>query len=478
MPGTPTAIPIGRFLECTPAKPIPQAVAWQRPIMRQAMIETLLQALVASNNEAADDLLLQALAVGNESERGVVLGALLKRRTVRGLSGVIGAYHSLAEPIQKIVIENVKAFHHAIRECGRSDEADKRKSALHLIAQGRQGKLAYILSENLHDPNDLFSKAAVEALVSLARWIATETQRLHAGVGFFTEGQDELSPDVRRDYQNLIEQRPEIEAAVARAMDVHRGRHGPELLRAALLLSDSPGSKTMAILHTAKHGGQSPMVRRLQQPPAAEHVGAFLLGASHGQLRSHFGTVFSHVDEAPVLDSLLRKTHWLKDNQLQLCVHQVTRGKWCTDVELVHDITRREPIDAARAGEWVAASGLHDIMQDERLERIRAYVGDDFGAKVRLLRIAIHRPRRGASVLLLKAFLTDTDERIARMAARDIVRRKPQDHENMLLQLMTNARNRYGGWSPVRSGRPGSTSSGKSLTCSTRPPASRRARRC
>src|SRR5947208_8388499 len=113
-------------------------------------------------------------------------------------------------------------------------------------------------------------------------------------------------------YANLLANRPEIEAAVARAMDVHRGKHGPDLLRAALLLCDWPGSKTLAILHTMKHAGQSPMVRRLQQPPAAEHVEAFLLGASHGQLRSHFGLVFSHIEEAPVLDALLRKTHWLR----------------------------------------------------------------------------------------------------------------------------------------------------------------------
>src|SRR5205085_2610293 len=153
------------------------------------------------------------------------------------------------------------------------------------------------------------------------------------------------------DYQSILENRPEIEAAVARAMDVHRGKHGPELLRAALLLCDWSGSKTLAILRTTKHGGQSPMVRRLQQPPSAEHTEAFLLGASHGQLRSHFGIVFSHIDEAPVLDALLRKTHWLKDHQLQLCMHQVTRGMWWDASSLARDIDRRPPGDAARIAE-------------------------------------------------------------------------------------------------------------------------------
>src|SRR5206468_1207903 len=169
-------------------------------------------------------------------------------------------------------------------------------------------------------------------------------------------------------YFEVLNQRPEIEQAIARAMDGHRGAHAADLLRAALLLCDWPGSKTLAILNTTKHAGQSPMVRRLQQPPASEHVDAFLLGATHGQLRSHFGIAFSHIDEAPVLDALLRKTHWLKDHQLQLCMHQVTRGAWWGDAELQRDIERRTPEEAARIGEWVCASGVHDVMQDERLE--------------------------------------------------------------------------------------------------------------
>lgn len=421
------------------------------------MLQPLLHVLVASKNEAADDLLLQALAVGVESEQAVILEALFKRETAHGLSGVIGFYESLPENLQLVVLDNIKLLHHALRECGRSDDPDRRKAALKLIALGRQGKLAYILSENLHDPNEDFSKAAVDALVALARWVATEAKRLQQGAAFRVQGPVDAAaiassspnPEPRalnaalnlaeNDYQDLIEQRPEIEQAVARAMDVHRGKHGQELLRAALLLCDWPGSKTMSILHTAKHGGQSPMVRRLQQPPSSEHVDAFLLGASHGQLRSHFGVVFSHIEEAPVLDALLRKTHWVKDHQLQLCIHQVSRGKWWSDAELLHDITRRDPIDAAKVAEWIAVSGIHDVMQDERLDRIRAYVGDNFDAKLRLLRIALRRPRRGSSVQLLKSFLSDPDERIVRMAARDIVRRKPQDFENMLLQLMTTA---------------------------------------
>ncbi len=418
------------------------------------MIDRLIDTLVQSKNEAADDVLLEAVRLGNERERLIAFEALLRRKTVRGLGGLIGRYEQLDEALQGEILKNIAQMHPVLRECGRNADLNLRLAAMKLIALGRQGRLAHVILENLHDANDIPAKAAVEAMVALARWVSTETRALQRGpeqsLVHGARGREPMDGDPKASsptpcaeafstlHAQLMENRPEIEAAVARAMDVHRGRHGQDLLRAALLLADWPGSRTLAILRTTKHGGQSPMVRRLQQPPASEHAEAFLLGASHGQLRSHFGIVFSHINEAPVLDALLRKTHWLKDQQLRLCIHQVTRGVWWSDSDLQHDIERRTPCDAARIAEWLAASGMHDVLQDERMARLKAHAGDDFDARLRLFRIAARR-RQGASAALLRDFLNDPDERLMRMAAREILRRRPTDYENMLLQLMTAA---------------------------------------
>src|SRR5689334_19070361 len=110
------------------------------------MIDRLLHALILSKNEAADGVLLEALRLGIEREQRVVLEALIERRTIRGLSGVVGLYDNLPESLQLLILENVKHFHGALRECGRSDDATLRIAAMKLIALGRQGKLAYVLS--------------------------------------------------------------------------------------------------------------------------------------------------------------------------------------------------------------------------------------------------------------------------------------------------------------------------------------------
>jgi hypothetical protein len=417
------------------------------------MHEALVDALVHSNNEAADDLLLEGLRLGAEVEQSLIINALLQRKSVRGLSGVVERYESLPERLQALVLANIKSLHHALRECGRSDRPEVRQAAMRLIALSRECKLAYVLTENLHDADETLSKTAAEAIVALARWVATGTHRLQRNYQPPTDEPQQPAPeggepaqfaaaepkeDFQALYRDMMEQRSEIETVVARAIDVHRGRHTQDLLRAALLLCDWPQSKTLAILQTTRHGGQSAMVRRLQQPPEAEHVEAFLLGATHGQLRLHFGTVFAHIEEAPVLDGILRKTHWLKDYQLQLCMHQVTRGVWWQEADLLRDVGRRDADDACKIAEWLAASGIHDLVQDERMTVLAKHAAGNPGGRLRMLCVAMRR-KKTDGVQFLRFMLSDPDERLMRMAAREIVRRRPPDFENILLQLMTNA---------------------------------------
>src|SRR6185295_8557804 len=145
------------------------------------MLDRLLHALVASKNEAADDLLVQALRLGIESEQRTALDALLRRKTSHGLRQVLGLYDGLPESIQAQVLANLPTFHRVLAECGRGEDAKLRLAAMKLIALGRQGKLAYVLTENLHDSDDSFSKTGCEGLVALARWVAVETRRLQRG---------------------------------------------------------------------------------------------------------------------------------------------------------------------------------------------------------------------------------------------------------------------------------------------------------
>src|SRR5690349_14900516 len=147
------------------------------------MLDRVLQALIAAQNDAADEVLLEALRLGNPREQAIALHALMKRQTDLGLAGVIARFDSLPAELQAAVLRDAKVFYHALRECGRSADAATRLAAIKVITLSHQGKLAYVLSENLHESDERFSRAAADAMVGLARWAAEATRYLQQGQG-------------------------------------------------------------------------------------------------------------------------------------------------------------------------------------------------------------------------------------------------------------------------------------------------------
>ncbi|MFT3786998.1 MAG: HEAT repeat domain-containing protein [Tepidisphaeraceae bacterium] len=414
------------------------------------MIDDLLRTLVHSDNSAADDVLVDALRMGTVTEQRVILAAILARKTTGALIGVVEHYDKLAEALQVEILQNIKDFYTAIREAGRSSVAQQRLSAIKLIAQGRQGKLCYVLSENLHSGDERFGKAAAGALAALSRWICRGVRQLQWGETDSDGGplvataEPTNQPDVGLTparlalHKELIENRAEIESALVRALELHRGSRQQELLHAALMLCDSADSVCIKILTTAKHGGQTPMLRKIQQVPEPEHVPAFLLGATHGGLRATFGVTFSKIDSPVVLEHVLRRTHWLKSNTLQLCVRQINAGVWWNDVELPAELARRTPAQIARIGDWIAHSSWTEPAVDAKFETLYTACGDNFAARLRLVRLVLARPG-GSSIAFLAKVLSDSDERIIRIAARELIRRRPKEFEGTLLTLMSDA---------------------------------------
>src|ERR1051325_2584189 len=204
------------------------------------MLSRLVHALVDSKNEAADEVLLEAMRAGNEAEKALALNALFRRGTLKAMSGVIEQYSDLPAALQAMVLGNVKQLHAALRECSKSSHQKTVLAAIRLISAGEQGKLTYILAEGLRGTQDLMAKNACGAVVELARWSSNLTKRLQT-IKLWQDFQspekkDDSSADPREVYELLMSQRPEIEYAVARAIEVHRGKDGNELRRAALRL--------------------------------------------------------------------------------------------------------------------------------------------------------------------------------------------------------------------------------------------------
>jgi hypothetical protein len=413
----------------------------------------LIALLTTSDNPAADSLLLEALRMGNEAEQAQVLDVLLRRSKQIGLMGVLAAHATLPPRLRQKVTEQAAAFYSVLSDAGRSSNRAARIAAIRMIAAARLGKLSYVLAENLRDPDDELSSEACQALLDLARWVNTQSRLMHryaalddltlvGNSGRANDSTIMAAPTANRDlqaaYDQVMKQRPEIENAVARALDYVKTKHAQDLLRAALLLCDHPQSRTLAILKATRHGGQMSMVRKLQQSPTAENVEAFLLGGSHGHLRPNFAIAYAQIDDPAVLSVLLRHTHWLADHQLRLCLETTDRGPWLDLAQLPLELQNRLPEECACAGAWITASGLHAAQQDERLLTLLDHIRGDTSLRLQLLRQVAARRDTGPG-LLLRKMIDDPDERLARIAARELIRRRPADYETVLLQQINKA---------------------------------------
>ena len=394
------------------------------------MFDRVLESLVQSKNPASDDVLLDALRLGSPPEQAVILQGILRRASMTSLVGVVDLYEKLGERLQRKVLEQVGALHHALREAGRSDLAIRRIAAIRLIAHARLGKLSYVLSENLRSGDETVAQTAAGALTSLARWVHRTTRNLQEN--FDALGIEERSHLTRQ----LVDNRAEIEQAIVRASDVHRGPRQVELTEAAALLCDGAGSSSLGILNTAKHRGQSALIRRVQQTPVdAESVPAFLMAASKANLRTSFGIAFSKIDEPRVLQAVLRRTHWLHDMGMSHCAQQVVQGAWCS-LEWIDSHTQDiTPAAAADVITWVEHFGAADSKKDAVVGRLSHMLANDAASKTRSLR-SLRRRTTGKPLALLKQFAQDTNPEISRLAVRELMRLKTPEVDSILLSLM------------------------------------------
>jgi hypothetical protein len=406
------------------------------------MVSELLRSLIESPNAAADEVLVEALRLADVTEQLPLVAAILARGRVAGLCGLVDVYDKLPESMQLQILANVKSLHPALRECGRSERPERRLAAMKLIAQGRQGRLSYVLSENLHSGDETLGKCAAGAMTALARWVVRSTRQLQFGEA------DDIGPLVSQGvagyegsdasvYQQLLENRREIEGAVVRAIELHRGSRQQELLHAALLLCDSADSQVMQILTVSRHGGQGVFIRRVQQTPESEHVPAFLLAAGRGGLRTHFGQAFARIEGATSLDALLRRTHWLKDHAMQLCLRQATTGPWLDEASLAADLVRRGPRDLVSVARWVSLSGLSDDEKAQRLGVLMQATAGDSKARLGVMRSAMSIG--SASLPTMTEIVRGEDERLARIAARHAVRFGSREQETALLASTADA---------------------------------------
>ena len=130
---------------------------------------TVFESLAASDNLAADAVLVQSLHRAQPPYDRYIFNTLLQRGRPFGLMQLVGRFPKLSESLQREMIAQLSQFFAPLRLCIGSKDQRLVLGALELIRKGGNFRLAYLLSAALRSASARVRTAAGEGLLELVR---------------------------------------------------------------------------------------------------------------------------------------------------------------------------------------------------------------------------------------------------------------------------------------------------------------------
>ena len=394
------------------------------------MIASGYSLLVRHPSGAADEVLLEALRLGDPGEQSAALEAILQGLGATGLAGAMAMYADLPAGLRRRLAGEVDALAGAAAGCSHGESDGPRISVTRFIAEARSPRLMHLLADLLRAGSPEVYKSACAAAADLADWCIARREDLRAGRLSGSEAESTWS--------SVIELSNELQAVVARALDTPRGADSPALARAASLLLEDRRGRIFDSFKRRNSRVWSWVAARLARTQEAALVGSGIAVCNrHGCMDS--GDVLGLMGGA--LEGLLDHAHWLADPAVHAAAGSVVSGPWWSASTLQSDLEKRMHWDGDVAPHhdlqaiwgivaWLTSGGVRGGALDDLLEVVfdavdsiaAAKPGWGLCARVSLLRAAEAAGRDGASLRLLGRLLTSDEERLARMAARGLSR--------------------------------------------------------
>lgn len=221
-----------------------------------AGLATVYHALRDIADPSVDEAMAAALPTATGRSLHLMARTLLQRHQPAGLLGLILSYHRLPPQVQRDMIVHAGDLFRPLREAAGLPATQGPANALHIIRAAASTRLAYLVTEQLHQGTDALRHQAGDCLLDMARHGAT-TPRAGPAV--------EIACLPSLDASAVTY----LQTAVHDAVAAHR-RHGLDsVLCAALWLLPRPMPQTLAIFNDRQHPAAAAMqtlVRKADDP--------------------------------------------------------------------------------------------------------------------------------------------------------------------------------------------------------------------
>jgi len=271
-----------------------------------------LRILAQERDRAADAAIAEALPHLDPAAQEAALTVLLRRNHEPTLQGLVARYRTFEEPLREAMARGVRPLHEVIRRVAGSDNVEASESALQLVIDAKDAKLAYLLGDAVRSTRKTARELGASGLKRLA-------DPFVSGADASGEGASAGAADGRLD-------------AMADTLRAVVARFEPSAaftpVEAALWLGDRVEPALLEKLHEP-HGKLVEAVNKILAAPTDPRLaGALLRALATPELRVSAIRALTMVQDAAFLKALIREAWLVCDADVRRGLGLVPEGRW------------------------------------------------------------------------------------------------------------------------------------------------------
>ncbi|MBL4701924.1 MAG: HEAT repeat domain-containing protein [Phycisphaeraceae bacterium] len=386
-------------------------------MVRGRKIFSLLRSIA---DPSVDMAMAGALPTADNGTRLILTQQLLNRNHSTCLNALLRNYHLLPEPAQELVIANTPQLGRILRNLAQNGNPQDQTNVLQVTYASKDPKLCYLFADILRYGALDVNEDAASALLSLVHQIFV------------------ISDDSKNDEQTTRATSQQIDLlqnTIEKALTLYGVHQQPAVIEAILEILPRPFKQAAKVLNDVKHPATQTFMQLCESPSNPSVCTSMLSLLGIPVLTESIFKGIGFMAEARTLHLMLSQGHLLllPSRRKALRKLQVDES-YFPQIATTLGITPRQ---LRHLPQWYATISRSPEQFIEQLGSLRK--ANDPATRLAALRRLIQiSPPQQQSINLVAAYCADSDQTIARIALRHLIRIGYEDMYHLMLRLINS----------------------------------------
>ncbi len=379
---------------------------------------SVFEILVREPNPAADAALVAALDGADLVTAASIVQTLLLRDTPGAIRGLVESFHLLDEVLrQELVAESERLFV-ALRPVAQSRQEQSRLNVLEVIRRGAIYRAAYLADALLRDPIPTVRRAAAETICALAERLL-RTRPVPQEDGPEGTPSAEALAGLMEQMESFNEDRRQVAGAIETGVLCYETHLEARIVEAALWFVDEMGPKFWSLISAPGNRIAGIIVSLLAGAPDPRLASFAMQALNYAELRPHVARLLGNCRDPAFLAEWARQSWRMVSPRIARGMAGI-RELACVSEESL-ELVNLPPELQRHVPRWLMATGLTARQKTQVLHAL-CECGEALGRVA-----AVWAATRGPDEFtpLLRLLIDADDEVVARIARRELARRRP-----------------------------------------------------